>query len=185
MRRTQKKVKRTATEAERKFISELGGSRTFNSGTGLEKGDGRVMNTYQVVDGALAEASTGFRVENKTTVHEYYRLTAQSWADLRRAAISAGEEPVFHIQLRVGSADRTDLVVITANFFGVLFGLEPREDYATTNAKGYQISRRRWREASSLVPRPHLRIALEAPQGKPFDLVVLSKATFMERARNR
>ena len=181
MKRRQKRTKRLASAAERDFAAEIGGRRTFNSGAGLEKGDARVSKAYKNVGGMIVETKPGFRIENKTTISNAYRLSATDWATLRGNAMRAGEEPVFHIRLNLACSDEFDLVVVTRAFYESLYGEgAARTDFAVDGARGFRISEARWaRAVEELGEHPHLRGCIQERCGRAFDLVVMSRSDFM------
>lgn len=94
----QRDRKRASSKSEKAVAERLGGRRTPGSGTGLEKADGRVRGE--------------FRIENKITSKDFYRLTFEDWVKLWSAASSAGELPVFHVKARSRVVGTTEIVVI-------------------------------------------------------------------------
>lgn len=80
-----KRTQRASLRATKNLVEELGGRLVPGSGSGLEKGDGRV-------DGR-------FRIETKRPPTRKYRLTYKEWMKVRDAALRANEVPIFHIML--------------------------------------------------------------------------------------
>ncbi len=97
----QRQRKRASSKSERAVAARLGGRVTPGSGTGLEKADGRVRGE--------------FRIENKITAKDSYRLTHGDWLKLWTAASAAGELPVFHIKMKSSILGHTEIVVIPAD----------------------------------------------------------------------
>ncbi len=139
---TARKRKRRATAVERTVIESLGGRRTFNSGAGDEKADGRVRPSY---DAAGRTSAVAIRMENKTTSTAAYRLRGVDWHDLWVAAVGAGEIPVFHIQLCTFTAP-LDLVVIPIAWGSELLGVKTKcSSYQST----YGVSLQSWSDRVS------------------------------------
>jgi len=106
--RTKKQIRRIVTADEKKTASALGGRRTFLSGAGTEKGDGRVNGLY--------------RIENKWTQGASYRMEGKAFHNLSRVALGANEEPVF-----VVAFDETKLrLVVIREAFARSFGIFPK-----------------------------------------------------------
>jgi len=126
-------------------ISSLGGRRTFNSGAGDEKGDGRVAQRYTKQDGVVTPTELWtIRMESKTTSATQYRLRAADFHDLWVAAAAAAEIPVFHIQLCTMTAP-VDFAVVQSGLGDELFGVKPRCNlYKST----YGVSLSSWAELS-------------------------------------
>jgi hypothetical protein len=80
-----KRTVRSSAKATRDLVQKLGGRMVPLSGSGLEKGDGRVPGR--------------FRIETKRPPTEKYRLTCADWAKIRDAALRSNEVPVFHMKL--------------------------------------------------------------------------------------
>lgn len=161
--------KRRATRVEKNAITSLGGRRTFNSGAGDEKGDGRVAQRYAEVDGAVAATNIWtIRMESKTTSAKSYRLRAADFHDLWVAAMAAAEIPVFHIQLCTMTAP-LDLAVIQSGLGDELFGVKTSCDrYQST----YGVSLTSWADISR-VGFDSFGLEVRLPHGvKRYDLVL-------------
>jgi hypothetical protein len=92
---SRKTIRKTVKAEEGKLSADLGGRRTFNSGAGDEKGDGRVLRSFtRESDGVLSETQ-GYRIESKITKKTSRRLSIQTWLKIEEAAKKAGEVPIF------------------------------------------------------------------------------------------
>lgn len=80
-----KRTVRASAKATRDLMQKMGGRTVPLSGSGLEKGDGRLAGR--------------FRIETKRPPTEKYRLTGADWAKIRDAALRSNEIPVFHMKL--------------------------------------------------------------------------------------
>jgi len=105
---TAKKKMRQSRRQERAVARQLGGGRVPGSGSGDEKGDGRVLRTY--------------RIENKGTANDQYRLTSNEWDKLWIAAVAANEKPIFHIRLLRDTTAGREYVVLETSFAEALLG---------------------------------------------------------------
>lgn len=177
--KTRKQLKKASVLAEQQVAERLGGRRTFNSGAGDEKADGRVVPKYAVSDGVVRELTQGFRIENKYTESRAIRLHVRQWVDLRRAALTAGETPVFHVRIYGGYQE---LAVIDTEVFRSL--VNGRVDINDIEHKGkltVNLSMDKWAsvhnaDASGL---PHWRFIL-GDVSKCFDLVAISLYHFYD-----
>jgi hypothetical protein len=160
MRKSAKKQKREATNEERLLARRLGGRRTFNSGAGDEKGDGRVMGR--------------FRIESKYTNSPSYRLTGKEFYKLWYEATMAGEEPVFVVRLPIpGTLSTYRLVAIQKSYAKEIFpardGVGPLVQYVMSKrgAKSFSLSVAAWHTAESISCARavmHMRLALTSPR---------------------
>lgn len=112
-----KQLKRRSSKSEKAVAERLGGRRTFNSGTGLDKADGRVMGKY--------------RIENKITTKKSYALTFLDWKMLQSAAWESSEMPIFHITVKSHLVGDEQIVVLHKNDYETLFGMRAPEDVVT------------------------------------------------------
>ncbi len=176
-----KKGKRRAVKAEEeKLASALGGRRTFNSGAGDEKGDARVHQTYQVVDGSPQETSEfAFRIESKTTEKvSGYRLNVKDWKKLRDAALGAGETPVFVVRMPRFLRGHLRLAVVPVSFANALLSVDKQTVSHMGKKRSFKLSEKVWNLCTSELPRtaeqdvPHIRISI-GDGSKDYDLVVL------------
>ncbi|OHD24327.1 MAG: hypothetical protein A2Y38_09160 [Spirochaetes bacterium GWB1_59_5] len=156
--RTAKQRKRRASRVEAEIAEGLGGRRTFNSGAGDEKADGRVMARYAMGAGGKPEkTSTGIRIENKTTEKPYYVMRAVDWADVWRTAVSYGEIPLFHIQLCTGS-NPVDIAVVSDVFFSEEVGPIPDYIRKTVQTVSSYRTREDWMDTSCDCPTVLLQL---------------------------
>lgn len=146
MARSTKQRKRDSRREEAKTAERLGGRLTFNSGTGVEKADGRVRGVY--------------RIENKITDSPSYRITGAEWSMLWRIAVMAGEEPIFHVRLPVlRTAYYTRLVILAKHFAAMLLDeavSPPLNRGGEAGAKGYALSTQRWMKLGEDTGHIHL-----------------------------
>lgn len=156
----QRQRKRASSKSERAVAARLGGRVTPGSGTGLEKADGRVRGE--------------FRIENKTTAKDSYRLTHGDWLKLWTAASAAGELPVFHVKMRSAVSGYTEVVVIP-------HGAAPYSSMrylAARKTKGFVLhalhfDRHVDRQESFTLTGPY------QGETRDFDLVALNYASFL------
>jgi hypothetical protein len=119
-----KRDRRAITELERRVAAELGGRKTFASGSGDEKGDARVAQRYATVEGQRAEqVRHPLRVECKTTRTLTYRISRDTWEKISSAARKALEQPVLYVRFEY-TADRVRLpeewIICRGSFLGEL-----------------------------------------------------------------
>jgi hypothetical protein len=108
-----KSERKKITRHERRLATELGGRKTFASGAGDEKADGRVAQKFRKVDGGMATTVRfPLRIESKMTSRTAYNLNVDDWEKLQGAADRAGEHPVFHIHLSVPGIGGVELAVV-------------------------------------------------------------------------
>lgn len=159
MRKTAKQIVRASDRAAKDFVSELGGRKTAASGSGLEKGDGRVPGR--------------FRTETKCPPTGRYRMTLKEWGKIWNAAVSGGETALMHLKLH-----DVELVVLRVQDFvgfgGMLDGRAP--DLGTL--KGHTLSKKVWMAA--VARHPHLRFSL-ADEAAPVEqhFVALDRTDFV------
>lgn len=110
-----KRTQRSSLRATKNLVEELGGRLVSGSGSGLEKGDGRVLGR--------------FRIETKRPPTGKYRLTFQDWEKIRDAAVRSNEIPVFHLVL-----SHTEVIVLREQDYGGLGGTALLDMYATARA---------------------------------------------------
>lgn len=170
MARSTKSRKRDSRREEAKTAGRLDGRLTFNSGTGSEKGDGRVFGKY--------------RIENKITDSESYRLEGEEFDYLWRQAVGAGEKPIFAVRLPVPGVPSllTRLVAITLNFAEEI-GIGARGAPALNRggydgAKGYALSTSRWMKHGE--KQGFLLLVLRNHAGKRREIVVMRWERFCE-----
>lgn len=148
MRTTRQRRKR-ASRSEREVATDLGGRRTFLSGAGEEKADGRAAHRYQVVGGQREVIDrVGFRIENKTTESTKFTLSADMWGRTWRAAMADCEIPLFHIELDI-LALRLALLVIPLATYCEVVGAPRYQDGQPR--KSLTINKARWLGAEALV----------------------------------
>ncbi len=170
MARSTKSRKRDSRREEAKTAKKLGGRLTFNSGTDYEKGDGRVFGQ--------------FRIENKITDNESYRLEGEEFSFLWRQAMMAGEEPLFVIRVPVPGVStlKTRLVAIT-QWYAESLGIDCT-DVPVLNrggeagAKGYALSTKRWMKHGEA--QGFLRLVLREHSGVRKNIVVMRWERFCE-----
>jgi hypothetical protein len=181
---TSAKLRRRGVKKEEEYLARtLGGRRTFNSGAGDEKGDGRVAHTYQIVDGAPFERSEdAFRIESKTTASEGYRLAAVEWEKLQSAALRQSETPVFVIRLGTATGPMLRLAVVPTRYATGLLKVTPH--YEARATKGHRLTSNRWNQVTATPGTPHLRLLLEGTS-RQHDLVVISWAYFVQQTESR
>jgi hypothetical protein len=180
----QRKLKKKATAAEQKIATDLGGKRIFNSGAGMEKGDARVPHRY-----LSGERSTlyAYRIESKYTETWRYTLNAQDWANIANAAATAGEFPVFHIQINSDYLpEKAELVIIPTHLFEELAGHPPENPGAEyANIRSVTLSARMWNTkrgpgVPGLTDNVHMLLAKPTPRRG--DVVLLDYHDFKHLA---
>jgi len=142
---TAKSDRRKITRHERRLATELGGRKTFASGAGDEKGDGRVAQRYLLIgDVPSPTVRYPLRIESKMTSKSAYTMASADWDKLVVAAIRAGEHPLFHIQITVPGIGPVELALITSDLAAMLDVPVLRSWDRKRAAKSYQISWARW-----------------------------------------
>lgn len=139
MKKTAKQTVRRSDEAADNFVRALGGRKTRASGSGLEKGDGRVPGR--------------FRTETKRPPTGRYRITMPEWNKVYLAAISGGEVALMHLVL-----DDVELIVLRLQDFTGLGGKHSWDEHDLGMQKGHTLSKKLWMKA--LTWGPTLRFAL-------------------------
>lgn len=135
-----KSDRRKISRHERRLSESLGGRKTFASGSGPDKGDGRVRQKYVVADGQLTTTVRfPLRIESKVTSKDQYRLTGVDWEKIRRAATRAGEHPLFHIQLSVPGVGAIQVAVISYNLATQLQLQIPRDDESYETVRSHTV----------------------------------------------
>jgi hypothetical protein len=143
---TAKSDRRKISRHEQRIAQQLGGRKTFASGSGDEKGDGRVKQKFTRTGGGLTSTVPfPLRIESKLTSKTSYTLSFRDWEKLHSAAIKFGEHPIFHVQITVPGVGGVEIAVLTEAFADVLgisdgIRLWDRDDYA----RSYNISWSRW-----------------------------------------
>ncbi len=161
MKKTAKRVVRASDRAAKDFVSELGGRKTKASGSGLEKGDGRVWGQ--------------FRTETKCPPTGRYRITLDEWEKILHAANSGAEVPLMHLKLH-----DIELVVLRQQDFKGFGGVIYLQAWNLGLQKGHTISRELWMEK---VPRtPHILLSLlgRTASDPIKNLIVLSRTEFVK-----
>lgn len=146
-----KSARRKITRHERRVATALGGRKTFASGMGDEKGDGRVSQRFtRTAEGIRPTVKYPLRIENKFTSTPSYTLTGMDWFKLRDAAIRESEHPIFHITLTVAGIGKVELAVLEGGLANEL-GLNVSDKWAMIRpwplsgpAKSFTISWNRW-----------------------------------------
>jgi hypothetical protein len=181
-----KQLRKKVAKEETTVAQALGGRRTFNSGAGSEKGDGRVTPTYQTVDGLPQEVGPSFRIENKITSKPYYVLTAADWEKLVKAAAPLGETPLFTMRLTGTLGIPLRLVALELGYAQSLFFVRNDRPPDQRGVSSYRIREETFRRAldetesyvpSSALPVPHLRFRITRMRDN--DLVVTSWDWFL------
>jgi hypothetical protein len=142
---TAKSDRKKIARHERQLATELGGRKTFASGAGDEKGDGRVAQRYMLI-GNVPSPTVRYpmRIESKVTSKSAYTMSSEDWDKLVLAAMRAGEHPLFHIQITVPGIGHVELVLITSDLAAMLGVTVNRPWDRPRAAKSYQISWARW-----------------------------------------
>ena len=142
---TAKSDRRKITRHERRLATELGGRKTFASGAGDEKGDGRVAQKYMLIgDVPSPTVRYPLRIESKVTSKSAYTMSALDWDKLVVASVRAGEHPLFHIRITVTGIGPVELALITSDLAAMLGVVVTRPWDRPKAAKSYQISWARW-----------------------------------------
>lgn len=158
--------RRKIARTERRVAVELGGRKTFASGSGDEKGDGRVPQQFTKTAGGIVPLRKyPLRIENKTTANHSYTLHADTWFTLKRAAVRAGEFPLMHLTL-CDTGIRLQLAVLARDLAEELRLINP---YLGTRlwrrflaAKSYTISSTTWMAS----PSQPISVELRPPPGE-------------------
>ncbi len=136
------------------------------SGSGLEKGDGRLAGR--------------FRIETKRPPTGSYRLTGADWAKIRDAALRSNEVPVFHLKLGPHSI----IILREEDYLGFGGAVHGAEVCDLGRAQsGYTIDEPTW-EGVRLVFQharfPVLSGGPEEPQGvRTYTLRVMPESDFL------
>ncbi len=128
MKKSAKRTVRASDRAAKDFVSELGGRKTRASGSGLEKGDGRVWGK--------------FRTETKCPPTGRFRLTVSEWEKIWLAAISGGEVALMHLKLH-----DVELVVLRQQDFTGFGGVIDPQAFELGTAVGHAFSKKIWMKA--------------------------------------
>lgn len=139
MKKTAKRTVRASDRAAGDFVAELGGRKTRASGSGLEKGDGRVPGK--------------FRTETKYPPTGRYRITLTEWNKVYNAAINAGEVALMHIKLH-----DVELIVLRLQDFIGFGGALSEEAYDLGLQRGHSLTKKLWLKA--VVMHNHIRLSL-------------------------
>lgn len=139
MKKTAKRTVRASDRAAGDFVSELGGRKTRASGSGLEKGDGRVPGK--------------FRTETKCPPTGRYRITLAEWNKVYDAAISGGEVALMHLKLH-----DVELIVLRLQDFIAFGGEVGDRTFDLGIQRGHLLSKKLWMK--TVEHGPHLRLAL-------------------------
>lgn len=141
MKKTAKQTVRASDRAAKDFVSELGGRATRASGSGLEKGDGRVRGK--------------FRIETKCPPTGRYRITFREWDKIWKAAMSGGETALMHLKLH-----DVELVVMRQQDFKGYGGTaaDLLKAYDLGIQQGHSLSKALWMRA--IVWAPHMVFGL-------------------------
>lgn len=123
-KKSAKRTVRASLRATKKFVEKLGGRSTPASGSGLEKGDGRVPGR--------------FRIETKCPPTGSYRITFDDWEKIRDAAVRSNEIPVLHLKLR-----GQEIVVLREDDYVGLGGVRKTEVHLGTQI-GHTIDVHTW-----------------------------------------
>jgi hypothetical protein len=162
---SQKRLKRASAAAEHDFATALGGRRTWNSGAGPIKGDGRVPGRY--------------RIETKCPPTGQFRLPLAEWVVLKRAADEALEVPLFHLKLK-----DMEIVILREKDYEALAGAPLLEATYGGESKTFHFTRGMWQRVLSGPQR--LRFTLSDPMGRmrTAHLVAMPRTHFLEIAEN-
>lgn len=117
------------------------------SGSGLEKGDGRVPGR--------------FRIETKCPPTQRYRITHTEWSKLWRAAVLDSEVPVFHIVL-----GKHELILLRDVDYRGLNGADAKiGNWTDEGQKGALFTTAKWLEHQ--VQSRHWYVSLQGPLSSP------------------
>ncbi len=151
-----KRTQRSSLRATKNLVTELGGKLVPGSGSGLEKGDGRVLGR--------------FRIETKRPPTGKYRLTFKDWEKIRDAAVRAHEIPVFHLVL-----GNEEYIILRSQDYAGLGGTAP-----LAGAYSYGASTMLYRDC--LAPtHEHRGVRLDGPK-KSYWLRIMSRSDFTQLA---
>lgn len=174
---------------ERRLATELGGRKTFASGAGDEKADGRVAQRYAMI-GSVPSPTVRFplRIESKMTSRSAYTMSAADWEKLLLAANRAGEHPLFHICITVQGIGQFELALITESLAQSLEVAVGRPWTRARPAKSYQISWVRWaynEEGTKPSGGAPAEIVLQAgPEAPPRRLVLVDYLDLKNKLRD-
>jgi len=162
---SQKKLKRASARAEHDFATALGGRRTWNSGAGTTKGDGRVPGKY--------------RIETKCPPTAQYRLSITEWATFKRIADEALEVPIYHLKL-----DDLEVVILREKDYDAIAGRAVIEAVNGGESKTIHFTKGMWLRVLTGVQR--MRFTLVDPNGRlrPAHLLALPRTHFLAIAEN-
>lgn len=166
-----KQLKRRSTRSEKAVAERLGGRRTFNSGAGLDKADGRVMGKY--------------RIENKITTRSSYTLTHTDWMMLQTAAWESCEMPIFHIQMKSALIGTTEVVVLRAGDYEELFQMQGALSDAPEDRKSWTIRACDVEDGSHPSVRLTGSMSLRMPKGSGVHVVAVLYTDFLQRIEKR
>lgn len=158
MKKTAKQTVRRSDEAAGDFVRALGGRKTRASGSGLEKGDGRVPGQ--------------FRTETKRPPTGRYRITLSEWNKVLNAAISGGEVALMHLVL-----DDVELVVMRLQDFEGFNGTVSWDEHDLGMQKGHTLSKAVWMKA--LPWGPSLRFSL-LDNNVERHFIAIDRTTFLQ-----
>lgn len=172
MKNRARTIRKATTKQERASASRLGGRRTPGSGMLDEKGDGRVLGR--------------FRIENKLSTHDRFRMTSDIWATLRHVALNAGERPVVQVRLTVPTGGYLDLAVVDLDDYQQMMDNDLTElggweaTTQPTTPLGVMLSVEHWLSRGEFSA---IMLYLRNRSGKkPFSLVVMGFDDFVRRA---
>lgn len=162
---SQKKLKRASSNAEHDFATALGGRRTWNSGSGPTKGDGRVPGKY--------------RIETKCPPTAQYRLNIADWALIKRIADEALEVPLFHLKL-----GDLEIVILREKDHDAIAGKAVLAADYGGESKSIHFTRGMWLRV--LTGAQRMRFTLIDPNGRirPAHLLAMPRTHFLEIAEN-
>ena len=126
------KKHRIARRFEDQIAEDLQGRRTFASGSGFDKGDVRISQTYKKTEhGVVPTVQVPLRIEAKTTTRVAYTFKVQDWIDVVKSAQQAGENPLFAIEF---STMRLAYVLLKMDL-AVELGLKTSDDWVAKTIK--------------------------------------------------
>lgn len=175
MKKTARQIKKATTKQERSSAAALGGRRTPGSGMLDEKGDGRVFGR--------------FRIENKLSLSDKYRITSDVWKGIRDSALDAGERPVVQVRLSIPTGGYLDLAIVDLNDYqamtdGSLTDLVGSFGEPAQAPLGYTVSVHTWlNEIRSQSENGAELFWLRNRNGrKNFSLVLMAYDEFVEKS---
>lgn len=158
MKKSAKRTVRASDRAAIGFVSELGGQKTRASGSGLEKGDGRVRGK--------------FRTETKCPPTGKYRLVFREWEKIWLAAISGGEVALMHLKLH-----DVELVVMRRQDFTGFNGHVDPYAYDLGTQKGHTFTKALWMKA--VAQSDQIVFSLASPT-LAINFIVINRTNFMK-----